>query len=203
LGASFGYVEGDSRNHPLTRNLAYHKRIGEVTTHRDPEGRPTVFDTLPRPRGGRWIVIGRLDINTSGLPLFTTDGELAHRLMHPRYEIDREYAVRLRGELDESQIASLLAGIELDDGPAHFEYLRPGGSGPSNSWYQVGLREGRNREVRRLFESIGVSVSRLMRIRYGPVSLGRMLRGSSRFLEAAEVNQLKAAVAIERKAISA
>ena len=183
--------------------LACHKQVGQVTARRDPEGRPTVFDELPRPRAGRWIVIGRLDINTSGLLLFTTDGELAHRMMHPRYEIEREYAVRIRGELNDAQISLLLAGIELEDGPARFEFLQPGGGGKSNSWYQVGLREGKNREVRRLFEALGVSVSRLIRTRYGPVSLGRMQRGSHRELDAAEIRQLEAAVGLPGNGVSA
>jgi len=174
--------------------LAYHKPIGEITSQRDPERRRTVFEALPKAPRGRWIVIGRLDVNTQGLLLFTTDGELAHRLMHPRYGIERDYAVRVRGELGPEQLESLLAGVPLEDGLARFETIEPLRGGRSNSWYRVRLREGRNREVRRLIEAVGVTVSRLMRIRYGPVELGRMPRGAHRFLSDAEREALYAAV---------
>ncbi|HEY5666343.1 MAG TPA: pseudouridine synthase [Gammaproteobacteria bacterium] len=182
--------------------LLYHKPAGEVTSRRDPEGRPTVFDSLPKPSRGRWIVIGRLDISTSGLLLFTTDGELAHRLMHPSYEVEREYAVRIRGQLREEQLVMLCEGVALDDGMAQFDEIEPMRGGKANNWYRVVLREGRKREVRRMFEAIGVTVSRLIRVRYGPVNLGRMSRGKSRFLESGEHKALYSAVGLSGRAKS-
>lgn len=178
------------------RVLVYHKPEGEVSTWRDPDGRPSVFRALPK---GRWISVGRLDLNTLGLLLFTNDGELAHRLMHPSSQIEREYAVRVRGELDEERCARLLNGVELHDGVARFERIEvaPGGEG-SNHWYHVVLREGRKREVRRLWEAVGLTVSRLIRVRYGDVMLPRSLRvGHWRELDEGALRKLYASVGLE------
>lgn len=166
------------------RVLVYNKPADEVCTRHDPEGRPTVFERLPRLSGERWIMVGRLDINSSGLLLFTNYGELAHRLMHPRYEIDREYAVRVLGSVSEDTLSQLQAGVELEDGIAKFVSINDAGGTGANHWYHVTLKEGRNREVRRLWEAVGHTVSRLHRIRYGPVQLPRAVKpGHHRDLE--------------------
>ena len=168
----------------LPQVLIYHKPEGEIVSQDDPEGRASVFDKLPKIKQGKWIAIGRLDMNTSGLLIFTNSGDLANRFMHPRYEVEREYAVRIFGELTEEQMGMLTQGIELEDGPAAFDSISAQGGEGANHWYQVILREGRNREVRRLFEAFQLPVSRLMRVRYGPVNLPpRVKRGQMLKLE--------------------
>lgn len=169
-----------------------------MTTRRDPDGRPTVFDRLPPVHDGRWIAVGRLDLNTQGLLLLTNDGELANRLMHPSSRIDREYAVRVVGEVTPEQLQRLLEGILLDDGLARFDEMREAGGEGVNHWYHVILREGRHREVRRLWESQGITVSRLIRVRYGPVVLRRGLHpGRWDELDEAEMAELMKAVNYE------
>lgn len=159
-----------------TRVLLYHKPEGEMCTRNDPEGRPTIFERLPLIRNSRWICVGRLDFNTSGLLLITNDGELANRLMHPSSEIEREYAVRVRGDVSSEMITKFQKGVQLEDGMARFDQIVDAGGSGSNHWYHVIVKEGRNRLVRRLWEALGFSVSRLIRIRYGNVYLPSGLR---------------------------
>ena len=160
----------------LPRILIYNKPEGEIVSESDPKGRATVFDHLPQIKNAKWISIGRLDFNTSGLLIFTSYGEFANRLMHPRYEIEREYSVRVLGKLTDNQISQLKAGIKLEDGLAKFETISFKGGEGSNHWYQVTLKEGRNREVKRLFEFFNFTVSRLMRIRFGGIALPSNLK---------------------------
>jgi len=175
-----------------TRVLLYHKPEGEICTRKDPENRPTIFDHLPLLRNGRWISIGRLDFNTSGVLLLTNDGELAHRLMHPSQEIEREYAVRVMGQVSSDMIQQLKKGVVIDGAPAHFEKITDAGGENSNHWYHVMVKEGRNRIVRKLWESQGVKVSRLIRIRFGDITLPRMLpRGRWAELEKDDVLRLQ------------
>ncbi|MEO9655677.1 23S rRNA pseudouridine(2605) synthase RluB [Marinomonas sp.] len=184
------------------RVIIYNKPEGEVCTRKDPEGRPTVFDRLPKLRGERWIAVGRLDINTSGLLLFTTDGELANRLMHPSTEIDREYLVRVMGEVTEEHTTALKKGVMMDDGLAKFTDIVDGGGEGINRWFYVCLMEGRNREVRRLWESQGVKVNRLKRVRFGPVFLPSKAKvGRWVEMEESEVNSLCAMVDLKVAAI--
>ena len=190
----FYRVVADDRD--VRRVLAYHKPLGELTTRDDPEGRRTVFDALPRLHHGRWIAVGRLDVNTLGLLLLTNDGELANALMHPSGGFERHYAVRVNGRADAGALERLAAGVELEDGPARFARIveEPGDDRAANRWYRVVVTEGRNRVVRRLFESQQLTVSRLIRTRFGPVALPRWLaRGRLHELGAEEVAALSAA----------
>ncbi len=183
LGLRFG--------EPLPRVLLYHKTTGEIVTRDDPEKRPTVFDKLPKVQGGRWVSVGRLDFNTEGLLIFTTSGELANRLTHPRFEVEREYAVRLLGELTEEQKAQLLTGIDIDNESCKFDSIEDRGGEGANHWYHVVLREGKNREVRRMMEAVGLTVSRLMRVRFGSVELpSHVKRGMIREMEEEQIQDL-------------
>ncbi|MCP5418200.1 MAG: pseudouridine synthase [Chromatiaceae bacterium] len=173
------------------RIIVYNKPVGELVTRTDPQGRPVVFNQLPKLESGRWIAIGRLDINTSGLMLFTTDGELANRLMHPSGKIEREYAVRVLGEVTDEILQRLVNGVDLEDGRARFEDLVESGGEGVNRWFHVVIMEGRNREVRRLWESVGLQVNRLKRVRFGPVMLDtRLLAGKWRELHQQELEAL-------------
>ncbi|WP_223669318.1 23S rRNA pseudouridine(2605) synthase RluB [Kangiella shandongensis] len=184
-----------------TRIIAYHKPLDEVSTQKDPEGRPTVFDRLPNTKFGRWISIGRLDINTTGLLLFTNNGELAHRLMHPSYQVERKYAVRIHGQVTDEMLENLKSGVLIDGDMCHFNYIQPGGGEGSNQWYEVGLSEGKNREVRKLWLSQGVDVSRLIRIQYGPIDLPKSLsRGRWMDLNETQIQQLAELVDLEVQA---
>lgn len=183
----------------VRRMLAYHKPEGEICSRKDPEGRTTVFDTLPKMKNGRWLNIGRLDINTSGLMFFTNDGELANRLMHPSHEVIRKYAVRVRGNVTEDIIKQLTQGVKLEDGYAKFESIEDIGGEGANHWYHVVLKEGKNREVRRLWEAFELQVSRLQRIQYGHFKLSRFLnRGRWLELEADELAAFENLVGLKK-----
>lgn len=178
--------------------IVYNKPEGEVVSRNDPENRDTVFDALPKIKGGRWITVGRLDINTSGLLLFTNDGELANRLMHPKYELQRHYAVRVLGNVTEDILKNLRTGVMLDDGIASFDDVSFSGGEGANKWFRVVLKEGRNREVRRLWESQGLRVSRLMRVKFGPITLANTIKqGQTEFLKGKPLKELYESVELK------
>ncbi|QPG04703.1 23S rRNA pseudouridine(2605) synthase RluB [Salinimonas marina] len=200
-----GHLLSRQTEKPVCRVLMYNKPEGELCSRSDPEGRPTVFERLPTIRLGRWIAVGRLDINTSGLLLFTNDGELANRLMHPKCEVEREYAVRVFGEVPSKTLSTLKKGVELDDGVAKFTSIKPRKNDDEsmNQWFNVTLQEGRNREVRRLWESQEVQVSRLIRVRYGPIELQKRLpQGAWVELELEDVNKLRKLVSLSDESSS-
>jgi len=194
-------INVDKRVHAPTRVLIYHKPTGELVSRRDPEGRPVIFTQLPRLEIGRWIAIGRLDINTQGLLLVTNNGELANRLMHPARQIEREYAVRVLGQIGDEVLERLRNGVELDDGPARFESIEPAGGEGANRWFHVTLKEGRNRIVRRLWESQNIAVSRLIRVRFGSILLPPRLKARTFCeLDPAQVSELMASVGLPAEA---
>lgn len=199
---SFGQHRWKVVSEPVKhRTLIYNKPEGEVTTRSDPDGRPTVFDRLPKIKNARWVAVGRLDLNTTGLLLLTTDGDLANTMMHPSSNVDREYACRVRGEATPEQLEALRAGVQLDDGPASFSDIQPAGGSGENHWYHVTIMEGRNREVRRLWESQGLVVSRLKRVRYGAAFLPkRMLVGKWSELDARDHRVLREDVGLPAEA---
>ena len=181
----------------LPQVLLYHKPEGEIVSSDDPAGRPSVFDKLPRLRGAKWVAVGRLDFNSCGLLVFTTSGEIANRMMHPSFGLEREYAVRLLGQLTEEQIARLRSGIRLNDGVARCESVASEGGEGANRWYRIVLKEGRNRIVRRMFEALALQVSRLMRVRFGPIGLPtRLRRGQFQELAPEETRQLLTALGL-------
>ncbi len=193
-------VLGRDKDPAKPQYLKYHKPAGEICTRKDDQGRRTVFQSLPKLRGARWVAVGRLDINTSGLMLFSTDGAFANQLMHPSTGLMRRYLVRVQGAPSDKDLETLQAGVELDDGPAKFESVQRRGSGSTNNWFELELSEGRNREVRRLWEAIGYRVSRLSRIAYGPIFLEKSLyKGKSAPLTSTELDMLRKAIKNNKK----